>query len=145
MNLRKVMKRVICCVLTLGMVFSSTSFEGITIKAASVDSQSVVREGEYTTGVFSGCYGIDQLFDYIMSTGRLNALPYDASWGSANDSEGQQLTTEIMKERYFVLKYSGDEDYPIALCLYDENGTPAVEDKSDSSRDLVSDLRKMSP
>ena len=109
MNLHKVMKRVICCVLTLGMVFSSTSFEGITIKAASVDSQSVVREGEYTTGVFSGCYGIDQLFDYIMSTGRLNALPYDASWGSANDSEGQQLTTEIMKERYFVLKYSGDE------------------------------------
>lgn len=131
MNLHKVMKRVICCVLTLGMVFSSTSFEGITIKAASVDSQSVVREGEYTTGVFSGCYGIDQLFDYIMSTGRLNALPYDASWGSANDSEGQQLTTEIMKERYFVLKYSGDEDYPIALCLYDENGTPVVVDQSD--------------
>ena len=27
MNLHKVMKRVICCVLTLGMVFSSTSFE----------------------------------------------------------------------------------------------------------------------
>lgn len=102
MNLHKVMKRVICCVLTLGMVFSSTSFEGITIKAASVDSQSVVREGEYTTGVFSGCYGIDQLFDYIMSTGRLNALPYDASWGSANDSEGQQLTKNYkMKcERY---------------------------------------------
>ena len=96
MNLHKVMIRVICCMLTLGMVFSSTSFEGITIKAASVDSQSVVREGEYTTGVFSGCYGIAQLFDYIMSTGRLNALPYDASWGSANDSEGQQLTTEIM-------------------------------------------------
>ena len=66
-----------------------------------------------------------------MSTGRLNALPYDASWGSANDSEGQQLTTEIMKERYFVLKYSGDEDYPIALCLYDENGTPVVVDQSD--------------
>lgn len=36
-----------------------------------------------------------------------------------------------MKERYFVLKYSGDEDYPIALCLYDENGTPVVVDQSD--------------
>ena len=44
MNLHKVMKRVICCMLTLGMVFSSTSFEGITIKACLLYTSDAADE-----------------------------------------------------------------------------------------------------
>ncbi len=128
-NLHKVRKRIFCGVLTIAMVFSSTSFQGITVGTASAETQ-VVHEGEYYTGVFAGRYGIDQLFDYVMSTSRLNSLPYDASWGIAHSSGGHQLKTTIMKDRYFVLKYSGDSDYPIALCLYENDGTPVVAGRS---------------
>ena len=132
MKLHEVKKRVLCGVLTFAMIFSSTSFQGITVKAASTGTQTTaaVHEGEYYTGVFAGRYGIDQLFDYVMSTSRLNSLPFDASWGTAYASSGHQLKTTLMKGRYFVLKYSGDSDYPIALCMYENDGTPVVAGRS---------------
>ncbi len=100
---------------------------------AAVSSGSVaISDGEYTTGIFAGEYGIDQLFDYIMMSSRLNSLPYDASWGHANSSTGHQLTKAMMKEKHFVLKYSGDSDYPIALCLYKDDGTPFVSGRDGS-------------
>ena len=122
--------KIICYVLALGMILTSTSFQDVVVQAAVDTQENGIIEGEYTTGVFAGEYGIDQLFDYIMSSGRLNDLPYDASWGHANSSYGHQLNTRVMKNRYFVLKHSGDKTYPIALCLYENDGTPVVAGRS---------------
>ena len=48
MKLHEVKKRVLCGVLTFAMIFSSTSFQGITVKAASTGTQTTaaVHEGE---------------------------------------------------------------------------------------------------
>ncbi len=125
---KRIVKRVICYMLTAAMLVSSVSMDTARSKAAQTGN--AIIDGEYTTGIFAGSYGIDQLFDYIMSYGRLNNLPYDASWGHANASTGHQFTKAMMEGKHFVLKYSGDPDWPLALCLYEDDGTPVVSSRS---------------
>ena len=119
---KRTWKRTLCYLLIAALLAPSLPIDTTKSQAAteSSESSSTISEGVYTTGVFAGKYGIDQLFDYIMDTSTLNNLPFDASWGDADDSNGHQLTKEMMKDKHFVLKYSGDEDYPIALCLYND-------------------------
>ena len=117
---KKIFKKIMCFILTTAMLMTSVSLD--TVRSIAATNGNSIIDGEYTTGIFAGSYGIDQLFDYIMSTGRLNNLPYDASWGHANASTGHQFTKNMMKDRHFVLKYSGDSNWNIALCLYSVKG-----------------------
>ena len=100
---KKIFKKIMCFILTTAMLITSVSLD--TVRSIAATNGNSIIDGEYTTGIFAGSYGIDQLFDYIMSTGRLNNLPYDASWGHANASTGHQFTKNMMKDRHFVLKY----------------------------------------
>ena len=125
---KRTWKRSLCYLLIAALLAPSLPIDTTKSQAAeeTSESSSTISDGEYTTGIFAGQYGIDQLFDYIMDTSTLNSLPYDASWGDADASTGHQLTKAMMKGKHFVLKYSGDADYPIALCLYKDDDTPFV-------------------
>lgn len=126
---KKTRKRSLCLLLAAALLLTSIPFD-MTTSSKAEEKGTVVRDGEYTTGIFAGEYGIDQLFDYVMMTSTLKGLPYDASWGTANASTGHQFTKSMMTDRHFVLKYSGDSNYPLALCLYEDDGTPVVSSRN---------------
>ena len=126
---KKTRKRSLCLLLAAALLLTSIPFD-MTTSSKAEEKGTVVRDGEYTTGIFAGEYGIDQLFDYVMMTSTLKGLPYDASWGTANASTGHQFTKSMMADRHFVLKYSGDSNYPLALCLYEDDGTPVVSSRN---------------
>ena len=81
---KKTRKRSLCLLLAAALLLTSIPFDMTT--SSKEEKGTVVRDGEYTTGIFAGEYGIDQLFDYVMMTSTLKGLPYDAylkmkSWG----------------------------------------------------------------
>lgn len=127
---KRTWKKTLCYLLIAALLAPSLPVD--TTKSQAAAGRTTINDGEYTTGIFAGKYGIDQLFDYIMSTSRLNSLPYDASWGVANASTGHQLSSLMMKGKHFILKYSGDDTYPIALCLYNDDDTPFVSGRDGS-------------
>ena len=82
---KKTRKRSLCLLLAAALLLTSIPFD-MTTSSKAEEKGTVVRDGEYTTGIFAGEYGIDQLFDYVMMTSTLKGLPYDAylkmkSWG----------------------------------------------------------------
>ena len=56
--------------LAAALLLTSIPFD-MTTSSKAEEKGTVVRDGEYTTGIFAGEYGIDQLFDYVMMTSTL--------------------------------------------------------------------------
>ena len=110
-------KKIISMVLVLCMAVGLLPTMSITAEAAS-----------YTTGLFAAKFSQNQIFDIVTSTGTLNGLPFDSSWGMAFNSSGHQFTDGHLSNRYFVFKYTGDDTYPVGLFLYNNDGTPVVSD-----------------
>ena len=62
---KKTRKRSLCLLLAAALLLTSIPFD-MTTSSKAEEKGTVVRDGEYTTGIFAGEYGIDQLFDYVM-------------------------------------------------------------------------------
>ncbi|MFR5618995.1 MAG: hypothetical protein ACLTJ5_09205 [Clostridium sp.] len=71
---KKTRKRSLCLLLAAALLLTSIPFD-MTTSSKAEEKGTVVRDGEYTTGIFAGEYGIDQLFDYVMMTSTLKGLP----------------------------------------------------------------------
>lgn len=70
---KKTRKRSLCLLLAAALLLTSIPFD-MTTSSKAEEKGTVVRDGEYTTGIFAGEYGIDQLFDYVMMTSTLKGL-----------------------------------------------------------------------
>ena len=64
---KKTRKRSLCLLLAAALLLTSIPFD-MTTSSKAEEKGTVVRDGEYTTGIFAGEHGIDQLFDYVMMT-----------------------------------------------------------------------------
>ena len=57
---KKTRKRSLCLLLAAALLLTSIPFD-MTTSSKAEEKGTVVRDGEYTTGIFAGEYGIDQL------------------------------------------------------------------------------------
>ncbi|MBN2827161.1 MAG: InlB B-repeat-containing protein [Tissierellales bacterium] len=79
------------------------------------------------SGAFGSKYSATyQVFDFILNSNFINGRAYDSSWGNASFSTGHQFTVEMINGRYFTLVKTGDVNYPVALYMYESDGTRAV-------------------
>ena len=116
---------------------SGTSYEpGAVYKANKVVTLYAVWSRYYESGLFGSKLSKSQIFDNVTSDNTINGKVYDASWGDADDSTGHQFSDEQLEGRFFVFRYSGDEDYPVALYMFEADGTQVTKS---SSKNLIED------
>ena len=105
--------------------------EEVVSNLTSLDQDIVILFAQWsiqeTVGIFDAKYSAKyQVFDFIMSSSKINGNAYDPSWGTAYSSGGHQFSNVMLEGRYFTLSETGDSARPIALYMYESDGTPIV-------------------
>ena len=70
---KKTRKRSLCLLLAAALLLTSIPFD-MTTSSKAEEKGTVVRDGEYTTGIFAGEYGIDQLLHVAVQGGVRHAI-----------------------------------------------------------------------
>jgi uncharacterized repeat protein (TIGR02543 family) len=99
----------------------------ISVNGGTLTLYAKWKNATITYGIFNVKYSAKyQVFDFIMYSSKINGNAFDPSWGSAGASSGHQFSDPMLSGRYFTIRKTGDDTRPIALYMYESNGTPVL-------------------
>ncbi|MFA9422548.1 MAG: InlB B-repeat-containing protein [Sedimentibacter sp.] len=98
-----------------------------------------VSAGSGNIGIFDAKYSAEyQMFDFITYSSTINGNAYDSSWGTGGDSSGHQFSDLMLTDRYITISKTDDTSYPIAIYIYESDGTPVASVSEDLNSNLYS-------